>query len=285
MRCSWGSSGMAAASSESGRPRARQDGQDLERRDDAVAAAGVLADDDVAALLAAQPGAGDEHRIEDVAVPDGRAQDLSAGGLDGPRQAAVGEDADDDRLLGQRAARQTVEGDDAQQLVAVHDPAALVDGHAAVGVAVEAEARRRRRCSATMAARAAGAVAPQPQVDVRAVRRVEVGLHGGAAGGQDGGRQARSRAVGAVDVDTQVGADGARQAQAVLQVALQLAGARRRCGRGPRWWGWSSSSARMTSVASSSSMASSSLRPRPSRTLRPLSSAGLCEAETMMPAA
>ena len=37
-------------------------------------------------------------------------------------------------------APQAVEGDDAQQLVAVDDLAPLVDGHAAVGVAVEAEA-------------------------------------------------------------------------------------------------------------------------------------------------
>ena len=35
-------------------------------------------------------------------------------------------------------------------------------------------------------------------------------------------RQRGCRAVGAIDVDAQVGADGTRQAQAVLQVALQV---------------------------------------------------------------
>ena len=45
-----------------------------------------------------------------------------------------------------------------------------------------------------------------------------------------------------------------------------------------------SSSARQISCSSSSSTASSSLRPSRSRTLSPLSSAGLCEAETMIPA-
>ena len=39
------------------------------------------------------------------------------------------------------------------------------------------------------------------------------------------------------------------------------------------------------SASSSSSMSSSSLSPRWSRTLSPLSSAGLCDAETMIPAA
>ena len=42
---------------------------------------------------------------------------------------------------------------------------------------------------------------------------------------------------------------------------------------------------RQISCSSSSSTASSSLSPSASRTLRPLSSAGLCEAETMIPAA
>ncbi len=46
-----------------------------------------------------------------------------------------------------------------------------------------------------------------------------------------------------------------------------------------------SSSAVQMSCSSSSSTASSSFRPCSSRTLRPLSSAGLCEAETMIPAA
>jgi hypothetical protein len=45
-----------------------------------------------------------------------------------------------------------------------------------------------------------------------------------------------------------------------------------------------SSSARQISCSRPSSTASSSLRPSASRTLRPLSSAGLCDADTMIPA-
>ena len=56
--------------------------------------------------------------------------------------------------------------------------------------------------------------------------------------------------------------------------------ARARSGAAP-----ASSSVRQMSCSSSSSTASSSFSPSASRTLRPLSSAGLCEAETMIPAA
>ncbi len=151
VRCSCGSSGMSAASSDRRPAGPRQDVQDLQRRDDAVAAGGVLADDDVAALLAAEAGAREEHRVEDVAVAHVVSHHAATGRLDDRGQAAVGEDADDDGLLGKRAAVEPIEGDDAQQLVAIDDRAALIDGDAAVGVAIEAEADVRPPRAATMA--------------------------------------------------------------------------------------------------------------------------------------
>ena len=65
--------------------------------------------------------------------------------------------------LGEGPAREPVEGDDAQELVAVDDVAALVDGHAAVGIAVEAEAHVPALLGED-GARAAGAVAPQSRL-------------------------------------------------------------------------------------------------------------------------
>ncbi len=56
-------------------------------------------------------------------------------------------------------------------------------------------------------------------------------------------------------------------------------------GRGPRWPARSARRSARSSASSSSSTASSSLRPRWSSTLRPLSWAGLCDAETITPAA
>ena len=58
---------------------ARQDVQDLERGDDAVATRGVLPDDDVAALLATHARAVHEHRIEDVLVAHGCPDDVPPG--------------------------------------------------------------------------------------------------------------------------------------------------------------------------------------------------------------
>ena len=60
---------------------------------------------------------------------------------------------------------------------------------------------------------------------------------------------------------------------------------RRPSGRDRRSPAPGSSSVRQMSASSSSSTASSSLSPAESRTLSPLSAAGLCEAETMIPAA
>ena len=64
----------------------------------------------------------------------------AAGPLYGAAEPAVGEHAHDQRVSLERAALQPIEGDDAEQLVAVDDLAPLVDRHAAVRVAVEREA-------------------------------------------------------------------------------------------------------------------------------------------------
>ena len=131
---------MAAASSaRAGRAPAHHP-QDLEGGDDPVARGRVLEDDHVAALLAAEPGARDLHALEDVLVADRRADDLPAGRLDGLLQPAVREHRHDERAARQLPAREPVEGQDAEDLVAVDDPARRVDRDEPVGVAIEREA-------------------------------------------------------------------------------------------------------------------------------------------------
>ena len=119
--------------------RRRHDPQDLEGGDDAVARGRVLADDDVAALLATEAGPRDLHPLEDVLVADGRPDDGPAGGLDGGLEAAVREDRDDEGPAGQGVAAEALQGQHAEDLVTVDDVAGRVDRDEPVGVAVEGE--------------------------------------------------------------------------------------------------------------------------------------------------
>ena len=132
---------MRAASSDSRLPAAGHDVQHLECGHDAVAAGGVLGHDHVAALLAADAGTRDQHRLEDVLVA------RPACGRRGHRPASTicsrppfESTLSTTVLAASAAALEPVEGDDAEQLVAIDDLAVLVDGHAAVRVAVEREA-------------------------------------------------------------------------------------------------------------------------------------------------
>ena len=120
---------------------AGDDAQHLERRDDAIAGIGAVADDHVAALLAAQPRVHDHHSVDDVLVADRRAR-----ASDPP--AAVTAPFRARRWTARwrrrcpaagRSATEPIEGDDADQLIAIDHLALLVDGHAAIGVAVERE--------------------------------------------------------------------------------------------------------------------------------------------------
>ena len=113
-RCCWGSSGIRAGELGERPAGPGHDPEDLERGDDAVAGRRVLEDDHVAALLAAEAGARDLHPLEDVLVADRRPDHLAAGRLDGRLEAAVREDRDDEGALGQHAALEPVEGEDAR---------------------------------------------------------------------------------------------------------------------------------------------------------------------------
>ena len=114
---------MAAASSARPAPPPAHDPQDLERGHDAVTGRRVLEDDHMAALLAAQAGARHLHPLEDVLVADRRPDDQPAGRLDRGLEPAVGQDRHDEHPAGQLPAFEAIEGEDAEDLVAVDHPA------------------------------------------------------------------------------------------------------------------------------------------------------------------
>ena len=99
----------------------------------------MLEHDDVPGLLAAEHRPRDLHPLEDVLVADRRADDLAAGGLDRALQPAVRQDRHDE-AAGQCVSLEPLEGEDAEDLVAVDDATRPIDRDQPVGVAVEGEA-------------------------------------------------------------------------------------------------------------------------------------------------
>jgi hypothetical protein len=179
----------------------------------------VVQDDDVARLLAAEGGARHLHALEDVLVADRRADDLTAGSLDRPLQAAVREDRHDETAR-QRPVREPLEGEDPEHLVAVDHPTAAIHRDEAVGVTVEREPdvgaplgdRGSERC------RRGG---PALDVDVDPVGLDVDGLDPCARGLQDAGSHDAARAVRPVQHDMESGrVDRARQPDPMLQVRL-----------------------------------------------------------------
>ncbi len=199
-----------------------QDAQHLERGDDPVARGALLEDDHVTALLAAEDGARNLHPLEDVLVADGGPDDLAAGRLDRHLETAVRQDRHDEAAPGELAPGQPVEGEQADQLVAVDDVPGGVDRDAPVGIAVEGEAdvgaplghgRRQRRRGGR----------PATEIDVQPVGLGEDDLDPGPGRGEDVGRHDAARAVGAVEHDPEIGRDRPGQADPVLAVARQQA--------------------------------------------------------------
>ena len=125
-----------------------------------------------------------------------------------------------------------------------------------------------------------------PDVDVDPVGLVVDDLDGRAGRAEDLRPDDAARPVRAVEDDPQAARRrSGRRARAGARGSGRGGPGRRptdRCSALPTE---PSSSVRQISCSISSSMPSSSLRPLPSRTFSPLSSAGLCDAETMIPAA
>ena len=185
---------------------AGHDPQHLEGGDDPVARRRVLQDDHVAALLAAQRSPADLHPLEDVLVADRGPDDLPAGRLHDRLEPAVREHRYDEAAVGQDAPLEPVQGEDAEDLVAVDDRPGRVDGDEPVRVAIEGEADvgAPRADFGGQRCRGGGAGA---DVDVHPVRVVVDDLDPGARRREDLRADHAARAVGAVDHDPDVGRD------------------------------------------------------------------------------
>ena len=113
--------------------------EDLESGDETVTGRRMIGEDDVAGLLAADVAAALAHLLEHVAVTDLGAQQLEPGP---PASVRVrGWTSPSRRCRRPKlAAAMEAERDQGHQLVAVDDPAFLVDHDQSVGIAVEREA-------------------------------------------------------------------------------------------------------------------------------------------------
>ena len=115
--------------------------QHVQGGEDAVAGGGVLAHDHVAGLLAAEGVAGDPHRLEHVAVADLGLAHADAGGPHRLHEAEVAHHGGHDGVLGERGRARP---SPSARIARIWSPSTtlpvVVDGQAAVGVAVEREA-------------------------------------------------------------------------------------------------------------------------------------------------
>ena len=197
------------------------------------------------------------------------------------------QDRHDERALGQDAAREPVEREDARGPGRRRRPRRSRRPRPAGRRRRRARTRRPRRARATAAASDAGRRRPGLDVDVHPVGLVVDDLDGrpGRARGSPARprRPSRSRSRG------RSAARRRRSDRASAEPVVAVAVEQRRVDDRPADLGVAatepSSSVRQISCSSSSSIASSSFSPAASRTLRPLSSAGLWDAETMIPAA
>ena len=169
-----------------------------------------------------------------------------------------------------------VEREDRDDPVAVDELAALVDREHAVAVAVERDpeveaARRDEPLERGGVGRAAA------DVDVRAVGLVADRVHRRAEPLERARREARVRAVRAVERDPQPAQVGAEVRRARSRGSASAAPVV--CPTSP----CSARGGASSSASISSSAASGSLRPRASKNFTPLYSGGLCEAEMTTP--
>ena len=137
----------------------------------AVAGRGVVEEDDVAGLLAAE---GEAAAPASPPARSGRRRRSARTSMPSrsmrQQQAEVAHHGGHEGVLGQHAALAHGQGEDGHDLVAVDDLAGRVDGQAAVGVAVVGDAQRRRRARRPRACRLLQVRRPAAVVDVEAVR-------------------------------------------------------------------------------------------------------------------
>ena len=118
-------------------------GQHLQRRETAVAGGVVVQKDQVPRLLAAQVVPALAHTFHHVAVADGGPQDLDAVFAESDVEPHVAHHRCHHGAGRQPPGAFHLDGAHGQHLVAVHQPALLVDQHRPVGIAVQAHGQVR----------------------------------------------------------------------------------------------------------------------------------------------
>ena len=132
------------------------------------------------------------------------------------------------------AARLQVRGAQGDDLVAVDEVPAIVDGEHAVGVAVERDAQVGCPGATTAVCSSSGWVDPQPLVDVAPVGPIGDDRDVGAEPAEDLGSDRRRGAVGAVDDDLEAGQGAALdRADHEIGVGVDHGGIGRRSTRSP----------------------------------------------------
>ena len=177
-------------------------GRDVQAGEHAVAGGGVVGEDHVSGLFPAEVVAPGAHALEHVAVPHAGFQHVDSGLAHRDLQPEVAHHGGHQGVVLQDAAFLHVGGHDRHDLVPVHDGALVVNGQAAVGVAVVGDAQVRAvvQHGCLQAFKVRGAVAV---VDVDAVGLGADDHHLGTGGVEDLRGAAAGSAVGAVQDDLQ----------------------------------------------------------------------------------
>ena len=177
-------------------------GQHLQGGDEAVARGGIIRQDHVAGLFAAEIVTVLAHMFEDVAIADGGAGQSEADAAEIALEAEIGHDGGDDARLGEAAIILPAFGDDGHELVAIDDLALFIDDDDAVGVAIERDADIGAHF-ADLADDGIGRGGADIAVDVEAVRLDANGEDFGAELPQSLGGDFVGGAIGAVDHDAE----------------------------------------------------------------------------------
>ena len=238
-------------------------------------------EDHVPALLAAERIAAALQLLEHVPVADGGLDDLDPGFGHRQPEAEVRHHRDDDGVVAQQAPRAHVDRADGDHVVAVDDPTALVDGDQPVAVAVEGEAGEGTLLDdhASESGRLGGAALT---VDVGAVRRGVDQQDLGAGPREDLTGDFEGGAVGGVDDDLHPAERASfDRGDDVLDVGGAIVDRPRVDDHAGLTGGLAPTpTARPRSARSTSS---GSLLPLGENSLMPLSSYGLCDADTTAP--
>ena len=178
------------------------DAQDLECANDAVARGGVVAEDHMSALLAADIVSIAEHGFDDIAVADLGAEDFSPVGFEGFIEAEVAHDGGNQRAAFKAAALEVIDCCDGHNLVTIDQLTIFVTEQDAVRIAVVGDTDVRLALAGElldllwMGASAVG-------VDVCAVRMVVDDDQVGAEFAQDAGAGLVGGAVRAIERDAE----------------------------------------------------------------------------------